>query len=93
MIADYKDFKGCHVEEQLELFYTSPKGETKTNGWKNFRETDFRFYESIKHSNSQGDPGLEWTAVAGSGLHIPARRNAQFLNQTDRLESQLSHTH
>lgn len=44
MIALYKYFKGCHVEEQLELFYTCPKGKTQTNGWKNFRETGFQFY-------------------------------------------------
>ena len=44
MIAVYKYFKGCHMEEQLEFFYTSQKNETKTNGWKNFKETDFQFY-------------------------------------------------
>lgn len=76
MIAVYKHFKGCHVEEQLELFYTSPKGETKTNGWKKFRETHFQFYKQIKPSNCQGDPRLEWAVVAGSGLHIPGCRNA-----------------
>lgn len=44
MIAVCKYFKGCHVEEQLELFYKFPRGETKTNEWgKNFRETGFQF--------------------------------------------------
>lgn len=59
MKAIYKYFNGCHVEEQFELFFTSPKGETKTNGWKNFRETDFQFYMKIKHSNSHNNPKLE----------------------------------
>lgn len=47
MIAVHKYFKGCLVEEQLELFYKFPRGETKTNEWrrkkKNFRQTDFQF--------------------------------------------------
>ena len=34
MIAVRKYFKGCHVEEQLELFYKFPRGETKTNEWR-----------------------------------------------------------
>lgn len=63
MIAVYKYFKGCHVEEQLELFFTSPKGETKTNGWKNVMQTDFQFYKQIKHSNCQGNPKLD------AGMH------------------------
>lgn len=33
MIAVRKYFKGCHVEEQLELFYKFPRDETKTNEW------------------------------------------------------------
>lgn len=41
MIAVHQYFKGCHTEEQLELFYTLPRGETKTNKWKTFKETDF----------------------------------------------------
>lgn len=81
MIAIYKYFRGCHVEEQLELIYITPKGKTKTNGWKNFRETDFQFYKRTTHSNSQGDPRLECAAGAGSGLHISGHRNAWLLNQ------------
>lgn len=76
MVAVYKYIKGCHVEEQLKLFYKSPKGEIKTNGWKNFKETVFQFSKRIKHSNCQSDPSLEWAAVTGSGLHIPGCRNA-----------------
>lgn len=43
MIAVRKYFKGCHVEEQLELFYKFPRGETKTNEWEKKKLQGDRF--------------------------------------------------
>ena len=75
MIAVYKYFKGYHVEEQLELFYTSQKSETKTSGGKT---SGRQIFNSIKGQSilivkaTQGWNGL----TVGSSLHIPGCSNA-----------------
>lgn len=49
MIAVHKYFKGCHVEEQLELLYKFPRGDTKTNEWRRKKKTLGRqIFNSVK---------------------------------------------